>query len=199
MTAASEITRLDDSFVVWQTYDPAVKAELFSTACSTENGLLLFDPIPLRDDARLELASIGQVAAVILTNANHARAARAWNAAEMFVPAELGEEFPHASLLRDGESCHALTAIALPGAAPGEFALHDARAGGSLIIGDAIINFEPHGFSLLPAKYCTDRKKMIRALRRLLEWPFRRIFFAHGSPVLVSARNRLNALLSEVS
>jgi glyoxylase-like metal-dependent hydrolase (beta-lactamase superfamily II) len=64
-----------------------------------------------------------------------------------------------------------------------------------VIVGDALINFEPHGFDLLPPKYCTNQKRMIRSLRRLLDLDFKRIFFAHGNPIVTRARDRLASLL----
>jgi glyoxylase-like metal-dependent hydrolase (beta-lactamase superfamily II) len=36
---------------------------------------------------------------------------------------------------------------------------------------------------------------MIRSLRRLLDFDFNRIFFAHGNPIVTRARERLASLL----
>jgi glyoxylase-like metal-dependent hydrolase (beta-lactamase superfamily II) len=173
-------------------YDPAVKAELFSTAVRTDGGVVIVDPISLAPDAN---AALGNIAAALITNANHARAAADFTDS-ISAPAELIGDFPNARQLANGMSLHGLTAIAIPGAAPGEFAFHDARDGGTLIVGDALINFEPRGFSLLPAKYSVDRKQMIRSLRGLLDLAFGRAFFAHGTPILTRARDRLAALLN---
>jgi hypothetical protein len=65
-----------------------------------------------------------------------------------------------------------------------------------MIMGDALINFEPHGFALLPAKYCRDSKLMRQSLPRLLERPFERMLFAHGTPILSGAHTRLEQLLA---
>jgi glyoxylase-like metal-dependent hydrolase (beta-lactamase superfamily II) len=197
MKQASELIHVPPNYAIWQAYDPGVKAELFSTALQTgRGGVVIVDPIPLAADARLEL---GKVEAVLITNANHARAAADFADAEAIsIPTELANEFPKARYLADEMRVHQLTAIAISGAAPGEFAFHDGRDAGALIVGDAIINFEPHGFSLLPAKYCVDRKQMIRSLRRLLDFTFDRVFFAHGSPMVTRAHARLAALLDEL-
>ncbi len=198
MACASELTHVSSDYVIWQVYDPAVKAELFSTAVRTPSGIVIVDPIPLADEARSQLDEIGGIAAVLLTNANHVRAARAFASDQsMVLPAELIREFPGAQSLTDSTCVCGLNVVAINGAAPGEFALHDPRGGGTLIIGDALINFEPHGFALLPAKYCTDQKKMMRSLRCLLDLPFTSMFFAHGYPITTTARHRLAALLAE--
>jgi len=52
-----------------------------------------------------------------------------------------------------------------------------------------------HGFALLPAKYCSDQKAMRRSLGRLQEWPFERLLFAHGMPILTAARKQLKTAL----
>jgi len=43
-----------------------------------------------------------------------------------------------------------LEVIEIEGAVAGEIALYYASNGGTLIVGDALINFEPYSFSLLP-------------------------------------------------
>jgi glyoxylase-like metal-dependent hydrolase (beta-lactamase superfamily II) len=189
---ASELTQVPPNYAIWQMYDPAVKAELFSTAVRTDAGVVLVDPVPATREATVAL---GNVVAALVTNANHARGAADFTDS-ILVPPELVRDFPNAQQLADGMCVHGLTAIAIPGAAPGEFVFHDARDGGTLIVGDALINFEPHGFSLLPVRYCVDRKQMIRSLRSLLDFAFARAFFAHGSPILSRAHDRLAALLN---
>ena len=86
-------------------------------------------------------------------------------------------------------------AIEIEGGPPGEIAIHSDAEKGSLIIGDALINFEPYGFALLPAKYCSNARLMRRSLRKLLDYTFQRMLFAHGTPILTAARQRLEQLL----
>jgi hypothetical protein len=94
-----------------------------------------------------------------------------------------------------GEIMPGVTAIPIEGAALGEMAFHFADNGGTFVIGDALINFEPNGFSLLPAKYCSNQRRMQASLQQLLDWRFERLLFAHGSPIVNSARARLDTLL----
>ncbi|MBV9007828.1 MAG: hypothetical protein JO354_01510 [Verrucomicrobia bacterium] len=196
MKAAVEIVHVPPHYLVWNGYDAAVKAELWSSAIEIAGHIVAVDPTALSGEAKTKLTVAQRIGAVVVTNANHTRAAKQFaRAAEIFVPAESSGTFPQAQILSDGFELFEITAIKIEGAAPGEFALHDAREGGSVIIGDALINFGAHGFDLLPAKYCTSQKRMIRSLRRLLELPFTRMFFAHGEPITARANERLRTLL----
>ena len=96
----------------------------------------------------------------------------------------------------DGDAiCDGLQVIGIEGAVQGEIVLHYVPDSETLIIGDALINFEPYGFAFLPAKYCSDQKEMRRSLRKLLDYKAERLLFAHGTPILSSASDRWRALL----
>jgi len=202
MARAQDIDEVSPGILVWQMYDDRVKAELFSTALETSAGTYLVDPIPLAADGLLRLRTGRKVAGIWITNANHARAADEF--AKIFsVPVYVHDElrgnadFPHATGVQENEAfAQGLTGIALDGGPAGEMALHHDDNGGSMILGDALINFEPHGFGLLPAKYCRDARLMRRSLRKLLDYAFDRMLFAHGTPILSGARARLEQLLA---
>jgi glyoxylase-like metal-dependent hydrolase (beta-lactamase superfamily II) len=191
-----EFCRVSNAFAIWYTYDPTVKADLFSTAFSARNELTVVDPITLPAPYRTELDSLGRVANIVVTNANHLRDTLSFSySASIFAPPELNAELTRNHALSDGLQVGPFRAIKIDGAADGEFALYHPDGGGTLIIGDALINFGPHGFDLLPQKYCSNQKRMIRSLRRLLDFDFNRIFFAHGNPIVTRARERLASLL----
>jgi glyoxylase-like metal-dependent hydrolase (beta-lactamase superfamily II) len=99
--------------------------------------------------------------------------------------------------MSDAAELTGVKVIEIDGAAPGELALHCAADGGTIIVGDALINFGSRGFSFLPAKYFSNHKLMRRALRKLLEFSFERMLFAHGTPIMGGAHARLTTLLSE--
>jgi hypothetical protein len=128
---------------------------------------------------------ISGVEGIITTNENHDRSANEF-AGQFHVPvySTASSSFPNG-----------LTAVKIEGAAPGEIAVHSEIAGGVMVMGDALINFDPYGFAFLPSKYCTNQKLMRRALARLLEYPFEKMLFAHGTPIQSGARQRLEALL----
>ncbi len=205
MRAAPEYADLGGGLFCWQAYDPASKVDLHASAVALDDGRLFFvDPIPLADDALAELTAAASPAGIVLTNANHARAAEAYRrrfglpvcihpeatagvgvAADATLPVNGGPVFGGA-----------FEAIPLPGAAPGEIALYRAENGGLLVIGDAVINLPSPGFVVLPDKYCADPKLLRRSLATLLERPFDRLLFAHGDPIPAHARTRLASMLA---
>ncbi|MDQ3625214.1 MAG: hypothetical protein M3463_22500, partial [Verrucomicrobiota bacterium] len=161
---------------------------------------VFIDPLPLAPPALEELTAIARPAAIVLTSANHERAAARFRErfavpiiAHTAAAPELG--IPVDRTVADGEMIfEGLTVIFLPGAAPGEIALFDAR--GWMIVGDALIHLEPHGLTFLPDKYCADAGHMRESLRKLLPFPFELLTFAHGSPLVSRARQRLENLLA---
>jgi glyoxylase-like metal-dependent hydrolase (beta-lactamase superfamily II) len=204
MPRAQEVDEVSPGIFVWQVYDSKVKADLFSTALETHAGTYVVDPIPLESDGLLSLWTHRKAAGIFVTNANHARAAAEF-AKTLSIPiyAHGGLRgrpgFLQATWVQDGEVfSDRLTAVAIDGGPAGETALSYDDNGGTMVVGDALINFEPHGFALLPAKYCLDCHLMRRSLRKLLDYTFDRMLFAHGTPILCDARARVERLLGTI-
>ena len=200
MRPVDEIQRVNDRLVFWQGYDPSVKVDLCSHALATTQGWVLVDPIPLRDEALEEFLRAEKPAAIVLTNANHERAAaeyRAKTGAEIFAHEKARGEISIGGMrwLADGEGICGLAAIPLPGFAPGEIALHAQDAGGTMLMGDALIHLGSTGFALLPEKYCDDAKLARESAQKLLQFSFEVMTFAHGLPIVAGARRRLEQLL----
>ncbi len=201
MSPASDFDRIAPHLALWHGYDPAVKADLYSTCVLTPGGAYLIDPIPLQSEALDELVGSGRVSGIIVTNSNHHRASAQFAehfSIPVFVRCETFSDKTPREFRRvaDGdEICDELRVIGIEGAAPGEIVLHYAPSGGTLIVGDALINFELYGFAFLPAKYCSNKNEMRRSLQRLLRYKADRMLFAHGSPILFGASDRLQALL----
>ncbi|HWY40466.1 MAG TPA: hypothetical protein VNX27_06695 [Chthoniobacterales bacterium] len=195
----AELAQLRPGLWVWHAYDPSVKTELFSSAVVTAGGLCVVDPIPLAEADLAGVAQTAHLAAVIVTNTNHQRAAFDYSnrfsvpvlahrdTLAAIKPARFDDLFAIAS--KGG-----LDAIEIEGAVAGEIALYDPLNKGTLIVGDALINLEPYGFTFLPKKYCLDHKKMRRSLRKLLSLSVERILFAHGIPIISGASTRLRQL-----
>jgi glyoxylase-like metal-dependent hydrolase (beta-lactamase superfamily II) len=193
--------QLFPGFWVWQVYDPSVKAELFSSAILTSAGIYIVDPIPLPDPQLRQFSQTGTVAGIIVSNANHSRASRQFS--DFFLAPILAhpQSFPDLKPAQFTEAKNGtaiggeLEVIEIEGAVAGEIALYHSSNRGTLIVGDALINFEPYGFSFLPRKYCLNQKQMWTSLHQLLARPAERMFFAHGAPILSEATARLRRLL----
>ena len=200
MRPASDFDRIAPNIAIWHDYDSTVKAELYSTCLGTPGGAYFIDPIPLQSEVFSELIGSNSVAGIIVTNCNHTRASAQF--AERFsVPifAHL-QTFPDAEpsefrrVADSDQICAGLQVISVDGAVPGESVLYYAPNGGTLIVGDALINFGPYGFTFLPAKYCSNQKEMRRSLRKLLDYKAERILFAHGTPIVSGAGEKLQGL-----
>jgi glyoxylase-like metal-dependent hydrolase (beta-lactamase superfamily II) len=200
MKPVAEIQRLNRRIAFWQCYEPAVKADLCAHAFLTPQGWVLIDPIPLREEPLAELRREADIAAIILTNANHERAAEDFRQntgvpiyAHAAAKGETTIEVNH--WIQDEAQTFGFTAIHLPGFAAGEIALHSTDGQGTMMMGDALINLEPHGFAMLPDKYCGNPKVARKSLQKLLQFSFEVMTFAHGLPVISGARQRLEQLL----
>ena len=200
MQPVDEFQHITDGLFYWQGYDPAVKADLCSTAFRAGNEWFFVDPIPLAKEPLAELARIAKPSAIILTNGNHERSAQmfrekfsvpviahesACGEFSITVDEQISDTTP---TLREG-----LAAISLIGAGKGEIAIH---AGRLLVIGDALINLGQTGFAFLPDKYCENAKQLRESARRLLALDFEVMTFAHGLPIVSRAKQRLQNLLA---
>ena len=201
MLTAPELHQVAPSLFLWHLYDPKVKAELFSTALVTRDGLYLVDPVPLDQEPMDELIIDRHVRGIIVTNGNHRRASDHWadlfDAPVLAHPASFDIERPARFVeLADGTRISAdLEVISIQGAVPGEIVLHHTTNSPTLIVGDALIHWEPYGFTFLPGKYCLDEKRMRQSLQKLGQLNPERLFFAHGLPILRRASERLRTLL----
>ena len=164
-----------DGFFTWHAYDPACKAELWSTGFTGAQGTFLFDPIDWPQDSPPPALPVE----IARTNGNHDRNCDAlrslWTGKITKEPA-------------------GFSAVPLPGAGEGETAyFHNTT--GTLVVGDALINLAPHGLMFLPEKYCTNPALLRKSLRALAGLPIQRIFFAHGDPILQDGAERIQRLL----
>lgn len=203
MSVADEFHDLGHGLFEWSAYDPNVKVELHAHALVSDGTLVCIDPIPLRREAREELfavTEVSRVGAILLTNGNHARAAEEFRRrfrAPVWAHAEALDALREDGLEAVEGGNGGLKGLALPGFGPGEVAYFHPADGGTLFIGDALINLpSPNGFSVLPDKYCADPRLGRESLRQLLGWNFTRMLFAHGTPVMSGARAKLEALLT---
>jgi glyoxylase-like metal-dependent hydrolase (beta-lactamase superfamily II) len=196
---ATDFTHSQPDLLTWQVFSPEHRCELTANAVMAGGRWFLFDPIPLAAPAVAALRQRGPLAAVVLTNANHERAAARWREltgapvwADAAAPLELSDvhRFDPATNAWEGWEIHRLT-----GGAPGEIALRREEAS-LLVLGDAVFDLPRHGLGVLPEKYCTDRPRLLAALRELVHRPFERAALAHGGPLQPGAARCIASLLS---
>ena len=205
MNRAAEVDQIVPGLFIWHAYDSAVKAELYSTGVLTAEACCVIDPIPIEPEALAAAVPKRQIRWVVVTNENHLRATVRFakdSGAAILAHSDLSdveEIVGYTAVDRSEKIAGEITVISIEGAVRGEIALHSPANGGMLIVGDSLINFDPYGFTLLPSKYCSDQKRMRDSLRQLLDFKFERILFAHGSPIVTRANERLDQLLSEQS
>ena len=205
MPVACDLYQPFPGLFVWQFYHPKIKAELCSTAIVASGKTYLVDPILLEASQLDRLCRKAPAAGIIVTNANHVRAS-AYYAKELSVPIlSQGASFPDkkppqfVEIVGGKKICPELEVIAIEGAVAGEIALYHPLKGGTLVVGDALINFDPPGFSVLPRKYCLDEKRLRQSLWERLTRPAERMLFAHGTPILSGANAHLKRLLDSDS
>ena len=133
---------------------------------------------------------------ILLTNANHERVAQALArrfGIEIYAHSAARGQVGATRWFEEGEQLFGARAVALEGFAPGETAFW---LDGLLVLGDALVNVAPYGFSILPDKYCADPKLGRESLKKLLRFPTGILTFAHGLPIVSGASERLAALLA---
>ena len=201
MPVACDLYQPFPGLFFWQYYDTKIKAELCSSAIVASGKIYLVDPILLEASQLDRLRQKAPPAGIIVTNANHVRAADYYSK-ELSVPILAqsasfpGKKPPQFVEIAGGSKiCPDLEVIAIEGAVAGEIALYDPLKGGTLIVGDSLINFDPPGFAVLPGKYCLNERKLRQSQWERLTRPAERILFAHGAPILSDANAHLRRLL----
>ena len=169
------LTESDLGFSTWHAYDPACKAELWSTCFADAHGAVLFDPIDWPPDTSLPQGPVQ----IVRTNANHDRACEALASQTLGKITAQPREF---------------SPIPLPGAGEGETAFFHPSTR-TLVVGDALIHLFPQPLMPLPEKYCTNPTQLKSSLSQLFSYPIERIFFAHGAPILQDGCIKLRSLL----
>ena len=200
-TFAEEFQVLSDGLFHWSVYEPTVKCEISCIALKTASGLVVIDPVPLSDEAWKKLLDVGALRAVLLTSGNHVRHSdvlrKQHKVPIVTAPATRRDivEIKCDVVLLETELLYGIAPIAIPGATPGETAFFSNT--GVMILGDAITNTNPEkGLEFLPDKYCTDSQQNRLSLKKLLNYDFHTLIFAHGLPVTSKAKEKLSVLLA---
>jgi uncharacterized cupin superfamily protein len=159
------------------------------------------DPLPLDRAALEQLAQLGGVETIVLTNRDHERGTQALR--ERFgsrVIAHAAEAplltIPIDATFKDGDEVFAgAVAIALHHAkTPGEVALHLTTAHAA-VVGDAIIGAPAGALSLLADEKLADARGLLSSLRRLWALQLDMLLLCDGQPVFAGADAALGKLL----
>ncbi len=197
MTGAERVEAWGTDCLRWSVYSPAHKVELMSHAVKGADGrYLVFDPIPLNGSAWKRWPLDVLVSAIVLTNANHERAAGVWRPSlgcPVFGPAGVAWEMEGIQTA-PAELPGGWRAVPLPGGALGETAWR-LDSSGLVVFGDAVVNLAGRGLELLPSKYCTDPAELRNSLEALTREGFERALFAHGDPIPERACERIRGLV----
>jgi len=178
-----------------------------------DGGLLIWSPVALAEDLRAELAALGEVRHLVAPNSLHHLFLGEWRAAyplarlhaapglrprrrDLEFDAELGDAPPSAWA---GD----LDQVVLRGNRITTEVVFFHRRSGAVLFTDLIQQFAPGWFRgwraviarcdlmtepepSVPRKFraaFVDRRAARDGLRRILEWPSRKVVMAHGSPV----------------
>jgi len=147
-------------------------------AC-TSAGNAVIDPLPLGDDDRRTLVSLGPVAKIVVLTAErepHARTLAQTFGAQVVTAAGHREEIlPHLNAIELADQ-----------GAPVRFAMHLASEG-AIFCGDALRGAPAGGLSMRSAGEYTDVERAALSLRRLMQRYPRAVFPAYGYPVFDGA------------
>lgn len=207
---AEKIDWLNETSATWEAYEPAVKTILSSTFIQQGGSGFLFDPIALEESLMVDLfnrlTSLHQTQSlfIVLTNANHERATLSAFINRLQIPVIVHEdalpflELQPTQVLTGAEGIFQDTSwFRIPGAPPGEIALFFSSHGGTIVLGDSLINLTETGFTFLPDKYCENPARMHQSLQKLLGLPVTHLFMAHGTPLLQNVPTQLQILLKK--
>ncbi len=197
----SEESFLIDSLpgvISWAIYDESVKTYLTSHAIIHGSQLVLIDPVPISPEVEETLMGAGKPVAILLTNGNHERATTEMKRRFSIPMICSAEAVPHITekpelVLESQKELYGIKFIPNPGAGPGEYAFHYPYHD-ALFIGDALINLKNTGFQILPDKYCQDPKLLKSSLKKLLDYQFACVYFAHGNMIDSDPKIAMQAL-----
>ncbi len=164
-------------------------------------GNLCVDPVEPSEEDLEEIARQG-VARILITNRNHSRAANKIRARTGARTAIHPADAPHArgegaeldDELKIGDKVGPFVVVGAPGKSPGEVVLHWPERK-ILLVGDAVVGDPPGKCKLLPDKVVEDPRRFRESARALLALDFDILLVGDGSPILQSAKERLQELI----
>ncbi|MBA2564087.1 MAG: MBL fold metallo-hydrolase [Gemmatimonadetes bacterium] len=198
---ASSVEQVADGVWVWSVPDDRIGGSP-SSAAAVESGpgeIVLVNPVRV---AQEELDRLGHVTAIVLTSDHHLRSAphyREVTGAAIWAPAgaDLDDDEADDTFTDGNELPGGLKVVRLEGPRGGESAFYLKRAGGVLIVGDALINLPAAagGLQILPEAHNPDVAGTRKSCRKLLDYDFEIVLFGHGEPIRSGGRAQLEKVL----
>lgn len=186
---------------MWSAWQSDRRMHFNSYVFERDGGCVAVDPLPLDDRSTDELAKIGGVHTIVLTNRDHERAAGALRdrfGARLVAHAPEADRFHERidDAFADGDEVfRGAFAVALPfGKTDGEVALH-LPAAKAAVVGDAVIGAPAGALTLLPDEKLGEPKRFLFALRRLWALQLDSLLLCDGFPLFGGADEALAALM----
>lgn len=182
----------------WSLSDDRIGTRSEAYALRAPGGVVLVDPLPLRDAA---LEALGDVAAICLTIQSHQRSAwrlRRRFGARVYAPARsVGLEERADVRYREGDELPGgLLAIHAPGPAHAGFVLLLERPrGGAIFLGDLLMRQAGGGFAFVPDEYMDAPDRARESVRKVLALPFEAAYPGHGAPMTRGAKPAIRRAL----
>jgi uncharacterized cupin superfamily protein/glyoxylase-like metal-dependent hydrolase (beta-lactamase superfamily II) len=186
---------------MWSAWQPDRGMAFNSYLFERDGGFVAIDPLPLDASSLDEIARLGGVHTIVLTNRDHQRDARSLQ--ERFGARILASEaeatlfdVPIAATFKPGDDVFSgAVAISLPyGKTPGEVSLH-LPACKAAVVGDALLGTPAGALSILPEAKLEDRARFILELRRIWALQLETLLLCDGQPIFGAADAALGRLL----
>lgn len=196
------IARLDiPGAWMWSAWQPDRGMMFNSYLFERDGGFVAVDPLPLDDASLDEIARLGRLHTIVLTNRDHERGAQTLR--DRFDARILANEaeaplfkVPIDETFQNGAEVFAgAFAIELShGKTPGEVALY-LPAANAAIVGDALIGMPAGALSLLPDEKLENRERFVLTLRKLWALQLRTLLLCDGQPLFGNADEAIGTLL----
>jgi glyoxylase-like metal-dependent hydrolase (beta-lactamase superfamily II) len=196
-TIASEVEEIVPGVLRWAIHDERIDFLGAAYAVTTEDGVVMIDPLPLDDEA---LASVGTVEAIVLTCGSHQRCAWRYRReleTKVYAPA-LAKEIDEEPDTRysDGDTLPgSLHAIFTPGAGTTQHTLllDDPKVA---FVPDMLVETPEGRVAMLASRWMYDPEEARRSVEKLLELDFDVLCLAHGSAVTEGVKDALRGALA---
>jgi hypothetical protein len=196
-TVAASVEEVVRGVRRWSIHDERIDFIGAAYAVTTEDGVVVVDPLPLEEEA---LGELGPIEAIVLTCGSHQRAAwryRREYGVKVYAPA-LAKEIEEEPDVRYGEG-DSLPARLHPVFTPGAGTTQH-----TLLLGDPKVAFVPDMLvetpegrvAMLASRWMYDPEQARRSVEKLLELDFDVLCLAHGGAVTEGAKDAVREALT---